>query len=619
VPDLDWKAFRALPGAPWRNWELLCHGLIQRNYGRFGNLVAVRVQPVVEFHLTLTEDCPLGARGEQWGWQCKFWDDDKPKLNSSRKTVITKAFKGQPTVLPDLDHLVIWTHQALRKADWTWIREHAPDGLNVQTWWDDQVADLLTGDAAPLRETYFGTAVVVPTQLAAAYDDTKATLHGLLPEIHVTVREERALQKLRGRAADWPEIIERADRLAAVLAELEGLPPSGLGATYTDVTFALAREAEQAMEAARGVAAHLESGLTFKASELAEQAPPPRDELARRPVRDLEDALGTAGEHDHRAAVADLSATLAATTGVLESLARRLRMPLVAVEGGVGAGKTQLAARVAAPLGADPAGAIVPARSFRAPDIDLDRVAGFAGLAARPIDDLLEALDAAGGRAGQRLPLVIDGLHESLAAQEWRDNLARLISKVKRYNNVYVVVTVRPTYVQDCVPAGSDRMVLRGFQGQWRVACERYFDLYKIRAELDLLPAARFSEPLFLRVFCEATNPQRAEWVDLGTVPPSLVEALEQYLFQAVERIRVRLRLDPLELHQRLRDLAMAYWLQDTRTLPLKDAKRIVGDDPLALDTSVAYGFRVRACWTAIGPRTAARPSGPCSTRWAAT
>jgi hypothetical protein len=127
VPNLDWKSFRALPGASWRNWELLCHALIHRNYGRYGNLVAVRVQPVVEFHLTLTEDCPgLGERGEQWGWQCKFWEEASPKLNSSRKKVLTKAFKNQPTHLPELDHLVIWTHQALRKTDWEWIEENAP-------------------------------------------------------------------------------------------------------------------------------------------------------------------------------------------------------------------------------------------------------------------------------------------------------------------------------------------------------------------------------------------------------------------------------------------------------------------------------------------------------------
>jgi hypothetical protein len=47
---------------PGATGELLCHGLIQRNYGRLGNLVAVRVQPVVEFHLTLTEDCPSIVR-----------------------------------------------------------------------------------------------------------------------------------------------------------------------------------------------------------------------------------------------------------------------------------------------------------------------------------------------------------------------------------------------------------------------------------------------------------------------------------------------------------------------------------------------------------------------------
>lgn len=592
VPDLDWKAFRALPGASWRSWELLCHGLIHRNYGRYGKLVAVRVQPVVEFHLTLTEDCPgLGKRGEQWGWQCKFWDEDRPKLNDSRKKVITKAFVNQPTHLPDLDHLVIWTHQKLREADWEWIQENAPKHLDVQTWWEDHVSDLLASDAAPLRGTYFGSTVLDPDQLSAAHEDTKATLRGLLPTIHITVREERELQKLRGRAEDWGDLAERAEQLAAQITTLQQLPPSVFGDAYTNVSAKLTEEAQQAVEVANGVVDHLARGLTFKATELAEYAPTTRDEAASKPVRDLERELFDKDEIEHRDAVAALSATLAATAGTLQKLAWQLQTPLVAVQGYVGAGKTQLAARLAAPTGTDPAGALVPARSFRAASIDLDRLAGFAGLPAMPIDDLLEALDAAGGRSGQRLPLVIDGLNESLAAPDWHDALSRLSSKIKRLHNVYLLVTLRPSYVQDCLPEERRGLWMQGFRMQWREACKSYFELYKIRADLDLLPAERFTDPLFVRVFCEATNPRREEWVELGTVPPSLVEALERYLTQAIGRIRDRLRLDPEALRDRIRNLSMAYWLQGNRALPLHEAKQIVGDHALALDTSVAYAL----------------------------
>jgi hypothetical protein len=97
----------------------------------------------------------------------------QPKLTSAREKVITKAFEGQPSHLPDLDHWVIWTHQKLRKTDWEWIKAQAPEDLDVRTWWDDHVADLLSGDLAPLEETYFGSAVLMPAQLSTAHEEPR--------------------------------------------------------------------------------------------------------------------------------------------------------------------------------------------------------------------------------------------------------------------------------------------------------------------------------------------------------------------------------------------------------------------------------------------------------------
>jgi hypothetical protein len=447
------------------------------------------------------------------------------------------------------------------------------------------------GGAEVLRATYFGDAVLAPKELEVAFEETRETLRGLKPEIHVTVREEPVLEALRGRADDWGAVAQRADRLSRDSAGLRSLAPSQLGTQFTNVAQDLIQEADAAVTVATGVAKHLHDGLLFKATELAAQAPPTRDDDASRSVRDLVRALGDVAETDHRNALESTAATLAATTSLLARLAFELRLPLVVVHGTVGTGKTQISAKLAAPEDDDPAGAIVPAINFRGAEIDLDRIASFAGHRAMPIDDFLEALDAAGARAGQRLPLVIDGVHESAVAEAWQSELARLRIKVSRLNNVFVVVTIRPSYAEDCLPDDVNGLELSGFRIDWREAVARYFELYKIKADLDLLPATRFEDPLFVRVFSEATNPERKDWVDLGAVPPSLVDALDSYLTKALLRISKRLRMDEVELRRRVRLLASALWSGDARTIPLDEAKEIVEDDPLELDRSIALAL----------------------------
>ena len=582
MPDLDWTRFRALPGATWRNWELLCYGLIRRNYGAYGTLVAIRAQPVVEFHLTLTKDCSaLGSADEQWGWQCKFWDEEHPKLNSSRKQVIKKAFTNQPKYLPNLDHLVFWTHHKLSQADWNWIQGEAPVGLAVHSWTEEDVSNLLVGDAEPLLRTYFGAAVLSPKQLESAYAETKRTLRGLVPEIHVPVRAERSLQTLRGRARDWPQISEHAENLSRNADQVEQLVQRP--AEEIELVVEALAEAKEVAEVGRAVTTHLDEGLVFKAVEAARSLrPPTEDELSGAADEQLGDEL--------RRAVSDLRAATVRANHEIRRFATQLRWPLIAIDGPVGAGKTQLTARLGAPMESSPAGVIVAARSFGA-DIDLDKLATFGGLPAMPIDELLEALDAAGARAGERLPLVIDGLHESPKAPAWRDALVRLSNRANRLNNVYVVVTLRPSYRDDCIPDDAVGARLPGLGSSWRLACRRYFQHYKIRADIRTLPEERFANPLFLRIFCEATNPDGRDWVELGVVPSSLVAVLETYVQRAIGRLRDRLRVDPAALQARMRNLASFFWEGDSYALYVSKVKEILGDDDLVLDNSLTYAL----------------------------
>jgi hypothetical protein len=104
------------------------------------------------------------------------------------------------------------------------------------------------------------------------------------------------------------------------------------------------------------------------------------------------------------------------------------------------------------------------------------------------------------------VPLVIDGLNESSEFGDWALVLARLKVKVERLTHVLVVVTVRPSYADDCLPAGTLGIGLPGFAYAWRHACAVYFQHFKIEAPLTEIHERLFTDPLYLRVFCEAVG-----------------------------------------------------------------------------------------------------------------
>ena len=56
------------------------------------------------------------------------------------------------------------------------------------------------------------------------------------------------------------------------------------------------------------------------------------------------------------------------------------------------------------------------------------------GKSVETFERLVEAMDAAGHRAGRRLPIVIDGLNESEDPRNWKDLLSRADELLKALN-----------------------------------------------------------------------------------------------------------------------------------------------------------------------------------------
>jgi hypothetical protein len=140
----------------------------------------------------------------------------------------------------------------------------------------------------------------------------------------------------------------------------------------------------------------------------------------------------------------------------------------------------------------------------------------------------------------------------------------------------------------DALPPGITTFQLSGFRYDLYKAIRTYFEFYKIDATDAYLQWGRFSSPIFLSLFCQATNPERTKRVGIESIPRSLSEVFEKYREVVTSRISERLRLAPRDVLGALARVGLALWRNDTRALDFDSLRHVVGDTPRAWDDSLA-------------------------------
>ena len=292
---------------------------------------------------------------------------------------------------------------------------------------------------------------------------------------------------------------------------------------------------------------------------------------------------------------------------------RYLSTNLVAVIGTAGSGKTHLAAALTAAKKGRPSGVYLeawPLERRGTIDILLPRLQG---LAASSFNDVLEAVEAAGERAGIRIPIVIDGLNESEDPANWKVELERLRVALADFRHVVVVVTVRPSTEEIALPVNLPRVRLEGFSSMTLEAIRRYFDFYKIDPGNLRLPLDRFCDPLFLRIFCESTNPDRMVRVDLDEIPASLVAAFIGFRDAVANRIAKQpgsVRRYVPDILKALDTIALSLWKTGRRATTFDELRELIRDNSVAWTESLARalvdeGILSREAYPGGGERTA--------------
>jgi hypothetical protein len=486
---------------------------------------------------------------------------------------------------------VLWTRRSLTPTDQKWFRKvKTAMTLHLRTGEAD-LADLLSGDAAALRAAYFGELVLTPNRLAQMRaEGVEAVRRRYNPDVHVKVGVERVLEQVLGQPSTWPSLARSATKLRQKAAQLRA--DQRLLDTSDSVRPAirsLLDDARASEERLRAVVVALTKDGPEQAAALAaasmEEAATQREVsrvMTRLRARRKPAALGM-----HM-----LDAELRESRALLAGFSHRVSVRMCAIVGGAGSGKSNLAIDLTAEREGAPAGLYLQGRNLPKTG-PLETL--LLPLISRPegtFKDLLEALDAAGARAGRRLPLVIDGLNEAEDPARFKSLLSALKVACEDFPHVLVVLTLRESAYAYAMPdAPLPHLTLVGFVDELDEAIDRYFGYYRISRGEIRLPLRMFRQPLLLWMFCEVANPAHAsspQAVRLSALPATPMALYERFRDESVRRIATELlSCAEQDVAEGLDRVALELWKRGVRELPFPEVRDLVDRDP-AWEKSIA-------------------------------
>ncbi len=575
---VDLTELARLPGAADANFEILTRAIVTRRYSAIGGLRERRNQPGVEFYLRVEHPGALGHPGRVWGWSCKWFIlNANNELTGGQRDQIEDSIQKAIKYVAGLTDFVLCLPQRPAKVDLDWIDALDADlDISIRLWTSENYDAELAG-FDELRATFFGELVLTPDVLAMSHERAVAPVKARwIPPLHTSNHVQRQLERallrptsITGVDEDLASVAERAEALRSALGDISD---ADVRATAEGVTTDLDRFVADARAVFTAVREQRPMEARQRMADLQPPATSPR--RLRALVLELRKRRLPAA-----LAVSGLAADIRDVVWWLQDACADAEALLIGVVAAAGLGKTHLAAQLTAPTdqptagvfiqgGRLPAGGSLDDLARRTPGIKIDR-----------FEDLLEALESAGARAGARIPLVIDGLNEAERPSEWHGLLAELMPVLRMFPHVMVVVTARHRLAIRAIPSDAVTLDLEWHQPDVEEVVDAYFSYYRIDPGGAWLPNRLFHNPLFLRIYCETANPRREQVVGVETLPTSLVGLFERYRDVVSDRLAhdpARIMIPPDQIKRRLASLATAMWTRGVRRVPSDEARAIL-------------------------------------------
>ncbi len=137
-------------------------------------------------------------------------------------------------------------------------------------------------------------------------------------------------------------------------------------------------------------------------------------------------------------------------------------------------------------------------------------------------DTFLSSLDAKAESSGSRILFFIDAINEGDGKRLWSNCLAGFITAIRKYPHLGVVFSIRTSYekaiIKESLLENNEliKVTHYGFQGHEYEASKLFFNAYEIEQPSIPLLHPEFSNPLFLKLFCDGLQKRRLHKIPDG-------------------------------------------------------------------------------------------------------
>lgn len=148
-------------------------------------------------------------------------------------------------------------------------------------------------------------------------------------------------------------------------------------------------------------------------------------------------------------------------------------------------------------------------------------------------------------KEGKFAIFIIDAINEGAGMYFWQEKLPTLLNQIRKWSRIKIIVSIRKQAVQTDVLnetiEGFTRLSIPGFRDV-REAVKKFFEHYNIDKDIDDFNQIQsFSNPLFLKIFCEAYS--EAYYGDSKS--PNIIEIYKSYIYKRNHLVSVGADVDP--------------------------------------------------------------------------
>ena len=618
---IDWSQLETYQGSKWRSFEELCYQIAKGIYGEQGTFTSVDDSgggDGVEFYMTL-------PNGDQWGWQAKFYYPNSRLDASNRKRSIEGSLKKACQKHTHLKKWILCTPSKFTPGEQEWFEntlcQSIPKNMNVELkhWGDSKFNNWLSEPRFSGKWHYFfGEFELSIDWFQAQFDKQMASVgEKFSPSLHTETRVDAHIHALLGDDRFVHQITEWIEKLNEEFPNLEEAIKDLKRPTPKEIEWDAEEKSKviEAAESLQGTLANviykLEQAKEFLNEERLSEAQAIDWEFVCTQLKKTLDNYRTVGfesgisktrytgkKEDEDRVVREATSSVHAPWNLVANLlddffhsalqrCKLINQPNLNILGDAGIGKTHIACNICD----ERLRTGLPALFIRGirftSDLPIEeQLRSILDISpSYSWHDFLQALSTAAEAYRTRIPLIFDGLNESTHngafSNVWRLGLKGLVQEIAQTKNLVLITTCRTSY-EKAIWEDEDlpnRVYVYGFDTEEvEQAVDKYFNEYKIKADLTGAPLTQFEHPIYLKIFCESQNRDRKAEKQIYVGEQTLFEVFEEYLNQCNRAVCNRLERHPNTsiVQPALNKMAEYLWQHRSRDIPLDELVLIV-------------------------------------------